>query len=85
MDNGDCPSTHPIRLISIFYEVLYHTEVYKDQWIDANDKPFRAMPFFWSTGDNTGYGHHGRDCIILLHKHINPPFPLLFQLTIMYR
>jgi hypothetical protein len=59
MDNGDCPSTHPVRLISIFFEVFYNSQVFKDGWIDANGKPYRAMPFFWSTGDNTGYGHHG--------------------------
>lgn len=59
VDSGTCPTTHPKRIVSIFFEVFYDVDVYKNDWLDANGKPSRAMPFFWSTGDNTGFGHHG--------------------------
>jgi len=59
MNTGICPSTHPVKLISIFYEVFYDAARFDKGWLDANGKPYRAMPFFYSTGDNTGFGHHG--------------------------
>ncbi|OCK72946.1 WSC-domain-containing protein [Lepidopterella palustris CBS 459.81] len=49
--SGPCPSTHPVRLMSIFYEVTYSLvgfEWYSDQ-----------QPFVYSNGDATGYGFHG--------------------------
>ncbi|KAF8418952.1 WSC-domain-containing protein [Tirmania nivea] len=52
-DTGKCPPTHPVRLISIFYEVLFNTNPYKDQWV------YGKCPFLLSTGDPTGYGFHG--------------------------
>ncbi|PVF92304.1 WSC-domain-containing protein [Serendipita vermifera] len=54
MDNGVCPSTHPVRLISIFYEIIWDTNPWKDQWWKAG-----SHPFVLSTGDPTGYGFHG--------------------------
>ncbi|KAH8147591.1 uncharacterized protein LAJ45_08419 [Morchella importuna] len=50
---GTCPPTHPIRFISIFYEVIYETNKFSDQWYDS------TAPFVLSNGDPTGYGLHG--------------------------
>lgn len=53
VDTGKCPPTHPIRLISIFYEILFDINAWKDQWSGGK------WPFVLSTGDPTGYGFHG--------------------------
>jgi hypothetical protein len=53
VDSGKCPSTHPKRLISLFYEVVWDTNPFADQWYDGH------QPFVFSTGDMTGYGYHG--------------------------
>lgn len=50
---GSCPSTHPVRLVSIFYEVIYETNLFSDQWYSS------TAPFVLSNGDPTGYGLHG--------------------------
>jgi len=55
MDSGSCPSTHPTRLVSIFYEVIWDTDPWKDLWW----KPDGSHPFVLASGDTTGYGHHG--------------------------
>ncbi|KAI0245872.1 hypothetical protein BJV78DRAFT_1287032 [Lactifluus subvellereus] len=51
VDSGICPLSHPIRLISIFYEVYFSVA------------PFNALNeggrFVLSNGDPTGYGLHG--------------------------
>jgi len=52
-DTGKCPETHPRRLISIFYEVLFDTSPLKGEWVNGKS------PFLLSTGDPTGYGFHG--------------------------
>jgi hypothetical protein len=52
-DNGECPSTHPVHLISIFYEVNYDTGDFDDMWYGS------GQPFVFSMGDPTGYGFHG--------------------------
>ena len=59
MNNGVCPPTHPVRMISIFFEITWQTDKFASGWLDANGKPFRAQPFIWSFGDNTGFGLHG--------------------------
>lgn len=48
-----CPTTHPVPLISIFFEVLYDTNQFASKW--GNSK----QPFVFSNGDATGYGFHG--------------------------
>lgn len=53
VDSGKCPVSHPKRLISIFYEVVWDTNKFKDMWYDGK------QPFVLSTGDETGYGYHG--------------------------
>ncbi|KAG8905518.1 GTPase-activating protein [Tulasnella sp. 403] len=49
-DSGNCPSTHPVRLVTLFYE-----QVFK-----VGDLPYNG-PGTWvlSNGDDTGYGYHG--------------------------
>jgi hypothetical protein len=51
-DNGPCPATHPVHMISIFYEVIYSTAGF-DWWNGT------TQPFVFASGDPTGYGFHG--------------------------
>jgi hypothetical protein len=51
MNNGFCPSTHPVHLISIFYEVYYS--------VDPFNKLNDGGRFVLANGDSTGYGLHG--------------------------
>ncbi|KAI1500311.1 hypothetical protein F5X99DRAFT_419291 [Biscogniauxia marginata] len=53
MDTGFCPKSHPKRFITIFYEVTWNVDDFKDMWY--SDK----QPFVFSNGDPTGYGYHG--------------------------
>ncbi|KAK5107029.1 hypothetical protein LTR62_001918 [Meristemomyces frigidus] len=53
-DNGDCPASHPVQLISIFFEVIYQTGNFADRWANADQHPF-----VFAMGDRTGYGFHG--------------------------
>ncbi|KAL8638410.1 MAG: hypothetical protein Q9228_004432 [Teloschistes exilis] len=50
LDNGVCPSTHPVPFIHLFYEVLYGVN-------DINKAD--GGKFVFSQGDTTGYGFHG--------------------------
>lgn len=52
-NDGVCPDSHPVHLVSIFYEIIFQTNLYSDMWWD--DK----QPFVWAMGDPTGYGFHG--------------------------
>ncbi|EED20675.1 WSC domain protein, putative [Talaromyces stipitatus ATCC 10500] len=52
-NNGVCPDTHPVHLVSIFYEIIFQTNLFADQWWDTK------QPFVWAMGDPTGYGFHG--------------------------
>ncbi|KAF8312483.1 hypothetical protein DL93DRAFT_2045275, partial [Clavulina sp. PMI_390] len=51
IDNGGCPPSHPVHLISIFYEVWYS--------VDPFNKLNAGGKFLLSTGDYTGYSLHG--------------------------
>ncbi|KAI1184347.1 WSC domain-containing protein [Nemania serpens] len=53
LDNGPCPASHPKRFITVFYEVNWNVDDFKDLWY--GDK----QPFVFSNGDPTGYGYHG--------------------------
>ncbi|RDW84868.1 hypothetical protein BP6252_02458 [Coleophoma cylindrospora] len=46
---GTCPDTHPVRLVSLFYETIFNT--YAFAGVDGQ--------FVLSNGDPTGYGYHG--------------------------
>jgi hypothetical protein len=47
-EGGVCPESHPVGLISLFYEFFFTTTDYPD-----------FTNFIWSNGDTTGYGYHG--------------------------
>jgi len=50
VNSGSCPASHPVRFISIFYEVMWDVNEWKDKWVDGK------WPFVLSNGDPTGYG-----------------------------
>lgn len=53
---GPCPSTHPVKIPQLFYEVIWDTSKFNN----AADWPADgSQPFVWSYGDATGYGTHG--------------------------
>ncbi|KAF2277645.1 uncharacterized protein EI97DRAFT_432504 [Westerdykella ornata] len=54
--NGPCPSTHPVKIPQLFYEVIFDTSKFNDQSLWPADG---SQPFVWSFGDATGYGNHG--------------------------
>lgn len=51
-DSGYCPSSHPYRLVSLFYEVIWWTIPYASQIAAGTGE------FVYSNGDPTGYGSH---------------------------
>ncbi|GAA5978732.1 hypothetical protein JCM11641_006158 [Rhodosporidiobolus odoratus] len=53
---GPCPSSHPERLITIFYELWWSTNAWVDKWDEAANT---SQPFVLAMGDPTGYGLHG--------------------------
>ncbi|KAI3319776.1 hypothetical protein HD806DRAFT_249690 [Xylariaceae sp. AK1471] len=53
---GECPSTHPVRLPQLMYEVMWDTRPFNDPDLWPEDG---SQPFVWSTGDNKGYTQHG--------------------------
>ena len=52
---GACPSTHPVKIPQVMYEIMMDTTGFNDkaQW------PTTGQPFYWSMDDNTGAGIHG--------------------------
>ncbi|KAF2005544.1 WSC domain protein [Amniculicola lignicola CBS 123094] len=50
---GSCPDAFPVQMISVFFEILYDTNLFRDEWVDGKH------PFVFSNGDPTGYGFHG--------------------------
>ncbi|EJD47475.1 WSC-domain-containing protein [Auricularia subglabra TFB-10046 SS5] len=55
-NNGKCPESHPVRLVSIFFEVMWDVNEWADQWWNADGL---GHPLVLSNGDPTGYGFHG--------------------------
>ncbi|TFK26015.1 hypothetical protein FA15DRAFT_734061 [Coprinopsis marcescibilis] len=49
-----CPPTHPVRIPMIFFEISWDTKQFNHMWPKDG-----SNPFVMSTGDPTGYGHHG--------------------------
>ncbi|KAG8424071.1 hypothetical protein J3458_000905 [Metarhizium acridum] len=47
-NTGVCPQSHPVAILSVFFEFFYNTRAVKDfnRWV-------------WAMGDVTGYGLHG--------------------------
>jgi len=46
-NGGVCPQSHPVALMSVFYEFFFDTKQYTDRY------------FAFANGDPTGYGYHG--------------------------
>jgi hypothetical protein len=53
---GPCPSTHPVKMPQLMYEVMWDTTPFNDKSIWPADG---SQPFVYSMGDGTGYGQHG--------------------------
>ncbi|SPO06392.1 uncharacterized protein DNG_09081 [Cephalotrichum gorgonifer] len=52
---GACPSTHPVRIPQLMYEVTWDTTSFNNQ---ADWPTDGSSPFVLSTGDGTGFGQH---------------------------
>ncbi|KAF6764866.1 WSC domain-containing protein [Ephemerocybe angulata] len=52
--NSTCPSTHPVRVPMVFYEIVWDTKIFNHMWPKDG-----SQPFVLSMGDPTGLGHHG--------------------------
>jgi hypothetical protein len=46
--NGPCPSTHPVRIPQVMYEIMWDTKAFNDKSLWPGDG---SQPFVWSTGD----------------------------------
>ena len=55
-NDGACPASHPVHLISIFFETIYQTGNYDSMWGEALNT---TQPFVFAYGDPTGFGYHG--------------------------
>jgi hypothetical protein len=53
MNNGVCPSTHPQRLVSLFYEVTFDVHSLASLRSQAINT---SQPFVFANGDPYGYG-----------------------------
>ena len=54
---GPCPSTHPVQLPQLMYEIMWDTREFNDPELWPEDKT--QQPFFYSMGDGSGFGQHG--------------------------
>ncbi|KAH8654424.1 hypothetical protein BGZ60DRAFT_495879 [Tricladium varicosporioides] len=52
---GDCPTTHPVRIPQLMYEVVWDTTPFNNK---AEWPADGSQPFVLSTGDPTGLGQH---------------------------
>ncbi|KAI9678071.1 MAG: hypothetical protein M1817_006015 [Caeruleum heppii] len=52
-NGGNCPEGFKTRTVSLFYEVIWQTDKFANEWYGD------SQPFVWSMGDPTGYGYHG--------------------------
>ncbi|POY75568.1 hypothetical protein BMF94_1190 [Rhodotorula taiwanensis] len=55
-ETGPCPSGFPVRIETLFYEIMWSVDPWKDRWKEAKNT---SQPFVLSTGDPTGYSLHG--------------------------
>ncbi|KAF6751881.1 hypothetical protein DFP72DRAFT_467668 [Ephemerocybe angulata] len=51
--NNKCPSTHPVAVPAVFFEIVWDTAKFTPLWQAGTPNPF-----VWSMGDPTGYGQH---------------------------
>ncbi|KAG9120365.1 hypothetical protein FRC07_004171 [Ceratobasidium sp. 392] len=54
LDIGSCPSTHPVPLMKLFYQVTWNVHEFASRWTQAD-----GWPFVYATGDPTGYSWYG--------------------------
>ncbi|KAI5477385.1 WSC and DUF1996 domain containing protein [Pseudohyphozyma bogoriensis] len=55
-EDGPCPDTHPVRLVTLFYEMMWSV----NPWVDLRSQGLNTtQPFVLAMGDPTGYGYHG--------------------------
>lgn len=52
VDGGECPKSHPVRLVSLFYEFIYRVQ-------DFPHNGAAGPTWVFANGDTTGYGMHG--------------------------
>ncbi|KAK8062846.1 hypothetical protein PG997_014943, partial [Apiospora hydei] len=55
-NSGPCPTTHPVKLPQLMFEVIWDTAPFNDKALWPADG---SQPFVFSQGDDTGYGQHG--------------------------
>ncbi|GAA5867574.1 hypothetical protein JCM8547_001225 [Rhodosporidiobolus lusitaniae] len=55
-ETGPCPATHPVRLVTLFYEIMWSIDPWKDVRSQGLDPD---QPFVLAMGDKSGYGFHG--------------------------
>ncbi|GAA5905670.1 hypothetical protein JCM6882_008742 [Rhodosporidiobolus microsporus] len=55
-ESGPCPSTHPVRVVTLFYEIMWSVDPWKNLWSQAKNP---SQPFVLAMGDASGYGYHG--------------------------
>ncbi|KAI0829178.1 hypothetical protein F5Y06DRAFT_308312 [Hypoxylon sp. FL0890] len=53
---GTCPTSHPVKIPQVMYEVMWDTRPFNDKNLWPEDG---SQPFVWSTGDKDGYSQHG--------------------------
>lgn len=55
-ESGPCPATHPVRIVTLFYEVMWSVDPLNTIRSLALNP---TQPFVLAMGDPTGYGYHG--------------------------
>jgi hypothetical protein len=55
-NSGKCPSTHPVKLPQLMFEIIWDTSAFNNK---ADWPADGSQPFTFSQGDTTGYGQHG--------------------------
>jgi len=58
---GPCPATHPVRIPQLMLETVWDTSAFNGEWDwsgTAADGSEQSQPFFWSSGDGTGFFSH---------------------------
>ncbi|KPV75713.1 uncharacterized protein RHOBADRAFT_25888, partial [Rhodotorula graminis WP1] len=55
-ESGPCPTTHPVRLVTLFYEIMHDVNSWNKYRSQAKNP---EQPFVLAMGDSTGLGMHG--------------------------
>ncbi|KAL8280267.1 hypothetical protein RQP46_007381 [Phenoliferia psychrophenolica] len=55
-ESGPCPSSHPKRIVTLFYEMMWSV----NSFVSVRGQALHpTQPFVLASGDSTGYGYHG--------------------------